>query len=94
MVSILETPIGEITLDSVLASAYIMTFRNMLSKMNDVFFHHSNLQTCLFVWRRYEIFFCLTFCKWYLSQQGRVLMSKCLNLKSQISKILGKVYII
>ena len=37
MVSILETPIGEITLDSVLASAYIMTFRNMLSKMNDVF---------------------------------------------------------
>ena len=47
MVSILETPIGEITLDSVLASAYIMTFRNMLSKMNDAFFHHSNLQTCL-----------------------------------------------
>ena len=43
----LETPIREITLDSVLASAYIMTFRNMLSKMNDVFFHHSNLQTCL-----------------------------------------------
>ena len=47
MVSILETPIGEITLDSVLASAYIMTFRNRLSKMYDVFFHHSNLQTCL-----------------------------------------------